>query len=88
MRIMKHGNMPYLHETEQTCETCGCVFRFGLADISLKLEYSAEADKYTSCNYVLCPECKTPYILNQKNDTPEPDPEPTPDPDPEPTPDP
>lgn len=69
MRIMKHGNRPYFHETEYECKTCGCLFRFSLADISLKLEYSADADKYTSCNYVVCPECKTAYILNQKEES-------------------
>ena len=90
MKVLKHGNMSYYHETDHTCETCGCEFRFTLADISFKLDYSAEVDKYTSCNYIICPECKAVYILNQEEDNPQPtpDPDPQPTPDPEPTPDP
>lgn len=82
MKVMKHGNLDYYHETEHTCATCGCIYRFNLGDITLKVEYSSENDKYVSCNYVVCPECKTAYILNQEEENPQPEPEPTPEPEP------
>jgi len=80
MRVVKHGNMKYYREIEHTCATCGCEFTFILADICTK--FDVVEDKFTSCNYVSCPECKTAYILNQDDNKPAdggsdvPDPEP------------
>lgn len=88
MRIMKHGNQLYYREVEHKCDTCECVFRFNLSDIMYKIDYDSDTDKFTPCNYVLCPECKSVYLLNQEEDSPTPDPDPDPTPDPEPTPDP
>lgn len=68
MRIIEHGNMSLYHETEHVCKSCDCKFNFTLADVSTKLEYSAENDKFVSCNYIVCPECKTIYILNQEKE--------------------
>lgn len=71
MRVVKHGNMSYYRENEHTCASCGCQFAFTLADISYKVDFN-DQDKPVSCNFVICPECKTLYILNQETDNGEP----------------
>ena len=98
MRVIQHGNRIYYRDVEHVCEICGCKYRFNLADISYKIDYKDNEDKFVPCNFVVCPECKGIYILNQEEDqpddpTPNPDdnepvnpPDPT-DPDPEPDPD-
>jgi len=72
MKVIKHGNRLYYRETEHVCEVCGCKYAFNLADISYKIDYNSEEDKFIPCNYIVCPECKGIYILNQETESEEP----------------
>ena len=65
MRIIKHGDQKYYRENEVSCETCGCKFKYKLDDISVRIEFSSEENKFSSCKYISCPECKTVIFLEE-----------------------
>lgn len=72
MRVIQHGNRIYYRDIEHVCEICGCKYRFNLADISYKIDYKDDENKFIPCNFVVCPECKGIYILNQEEENEEP----------------
>ena len=71
MKVIQHGNRKYYRDNEHICEICGCKYRFNLADISYIVDYDEENDKFVPCNFVVCPECKGLYILNQEEESEE-----------------
>lgn len=59
MRIIKEGCKPKI-EVEETCERCGCVFRYTKGD----LEYDQRNDE----SWVTCPCCGKAIVVEPLNE--------------------